>query len=212
MSEIAEVEYKSANVTNPNEGLFADLIDGATVIQTAALEQDKMALIGVPMVITRVTYRPKPAKMERGYVSIEAVIGDVLHIEQAIRRGWMPGVERFDQFAFSPEELIVFNDGGTGIRRQLTMLLQSAGVLDIGTYDASLPVSGVHPAFDRDWSEWETFKTYALQNSGATDADGNAIKIEVPDFGGLKIFARRGLRVSEYTADGIGDATTFYLS
>lgn len=193
--------HAGMNVANPNEGLFADLLDGATVIRTASLEQDKMTLVGMPMVITRVTYRPKAAKAERGFVSAEAVVGDVAHITQAIRRGWMPGIEHLDQFPFSPEELIVFNDGSTGIRRQLTMILQAAGVLDIGEFD-----DGDNSAFDRDWSEWNSFATSTRQKIGED------MQIDVPDFQNLRIFAPRGLRVSSYTADGIGDATTFYLS
>lgn len=206
MTEIVQAENKQGTLSNPNEGLFGDLLVGATVIRTASLEQDKMTLVGVPMVITRVTYRPKAAKTERGFVSVEAVIGDVPHIEQAIRRGWIPNVERVDQFPFTPEELIVFNDGSTGIRRQLTILLQSAGLLDIGDRP-----DGDNSAFDRDWSAWNAYRSGTMQNVGA-DSEGNPVKIEVPDFTDLRIFAPRGLRVSSYTADGIGDATTFYLS
>lgn len=207
MSGIAEIEHGVARAThNPNAGLFASLLEGATVIQTATLEQDKMSLVGVPMVITRVTYRPKAAKTERGFVSVEAVIADEDHIRQAVRRGWIPGVERFDEFPFTPEELVVFNDGSTGIRRQLTMMLHSAGVLDIGAFDA-----GDNSAFDRDWSEWESFATSTRQNLGE-DAQGNTVQIDVPDFPDLRIFAVHGLRVSNYTAAGVGDATTFYLS
>ncbi len=201
MTDIVAMAEQQLAIPNPNEGLFASLIDGATVIRTAALEQDKMSLVGVPMVITRVTYRPKAAKTERGFVSVEAVIADIPHITQAIRRGWIPGVERFEQFPFTPEELIVFNDGSTGIRRQLTMMLDSAGFLNIGDR-----AEGRNAEFDRDWSEWESFAT-ATRQKISDDQD-----IEIPDFNGLRLFAPRGLRVSNYTADGIGDATTFYLS
>ncbi len=204
MTDIATTDHGALSVPNHNKGVFADLIDGATVIQSATLEQDKMSLIGVPMVITRVTYRPRAAKMERGYVSVEAVIGDVPHILQAVTRGWIPGVERIVDFPFSPEELIVFNDGSTGIRRQLTFLLHGAGELNIGKYKETSRV-GVDSAFDRDWSQWESFKTATIQKV-------NDAEIEIPDFQGLQIFAPHGLRVSEYTADGVGDATTFYLA
>lgn len=201
MTDIAVTTGQQLTIPNPNEGLFASLIDGATVIRTAALEQDKMSLVGVPMVITRVTYRPKAAKTERGFVSVEAVIADVPHITQAIRRGWIPGVERFDQFHFTPEELVVFNDGSTGIRRQLTLMLDSAGSLNIGDR-----VEGMNSEFDRDWSEWDSYTSYSTQKITEDQ------HIEIPDFKDLRIFAPRGLRVSNYTADGIGDATTFYLS
>lgn len=212
MTGIAEIEHGVTKTTfNPNAGLFDSLMEGATVIQTASLEQDKMSLIGVPMMITRVTYRPKAVKTERGFVSVEAVIGDVPHIEQAIRRGWIPGVERLADFPFTPEELIVFNDGSTGIRRQLTMLLQSARKLDIGPYEPAGNTAGVDPAFDRDWSEWNVFATSSKQNIDV-DSQGNTVQIDVPDFTDLRIFATHGLRVSNYTAAGVGDATTFYLA
>lgn len=207
MTGIAEIEHDVTRAAhNPNTGLFASLMDGATVIQTATLEQDKMSLVGVPMVITRVTYRPKAAKTERGFVSVEAVIGDEPAIRQAIRRGWIPNVERFEDFPFVPEELVVFNDGSTGIRRQLTMILQSARKLDIGPWD-----EGDNSAFDRDWSEWNVFATSSKQNIGE-DSQGNPVQIDIPDFTDLRIFATHGLRVSNYTAAGVGDATTFYLS
>lgn len=185
----------------PGQGLFAELLDGATVIQAPSHEKDKFTLIGVPMVITRVTYRPKEGKTERGFVSCEAVIADTAHIQQAIRRGWIPGVETMEEFRFLPEELVIFNDGGTGVRRQITMMLQSAGLLDIGDFE-----DGDWSAFDRDWSEWNSFATSTRQKLGDTDQ-----QIDVPDFQGLKIFAVHGLRASDYTTDGI-KALTWYLS
>lgn len=185
--------------TVATQSLFADLIaDTTAIIDTASLEKDKMTLVGVPMVITRVTYRPKAALVERGFVSVEAVVGDEEHVTNAIRRGWIPTVETVDQFPFAYEEKIVFNDGSTGIRRQLTAILHAQGYINVGEFvDNS--------TFDIDWSEWESFNSVTTQKVGDE-------MIEIPDFPDLRIFARRGLRVSEYTADGIGDATTFYLA
>jgi hypothetical protein len=175
---------------------FDDRLQNATIIESASLE-DKKPLIGVPMLITRVTYRPKGKMQERGYVSVEAMIGDLKRLENAIRRGWIPNVTSIDNFAYDPEETVVFNDGGTGIRRQLTMILHSAGLLDIGQVldDGS---------FDQDWTGWDSFSSVGKQKIGDDE-------IEIPDFRGLDIYARRGLRASQYDMDG-QPAETYYLS
>lgn len=176
---------------------YADLMQDATIIDSVALEQDKKLLLGVPMCITRVTYRPKGKVQERGYVSVEATIGDVVSIRQAIRRGWIPNVTTMEDFLYGPEERIVFNDGGTGIRRQLTMLLHATGKLNVG----DIVDDGT---FDIDWSEWTSFDSVGTQKV-------NDVEMEIPDFRGLRIGATRGLRVSTYDMDGT-DAETFYLS
>ena len=194
MTSLEEVKQKFSPAVQTS---FDDLMAGATVIDSGTLEQDKFLLIGVPHLITRVTYRPRTARQERGYVSVEATIASLPHIAQAVRRKWMPGVEDMGAFPFTPEEKIVYNDGGTGIRRQLTMVLHAQDYLNIGDVEDNR-------SFDRDWMEWDSFATSIQQNDG----DG---KIDVPDFQHLRIFAAHGLRVSEYDADGI-DAKTFYLS
>lgn len=182
---------------------FDDRLYGATVIDSASLE-DKLPLLGVPMLITRVTYRPKGAMQERGYVSVEAIIADAKRIGDAIRRGWIPNVQDMSDFPYEPEEKIVFNDGSTGIRRQLTAILHIQEYLNIGAYEPHAG-QGVDPAFDRDWSNWQSFSDTTTQKVGGD-------VIDIPDFELVPgIFARRGLRVSQYDMDGTA-AETFYLA
>lgn len=198
MNQLTAIHAQLGRVANQEMSLFDSLVDGAIVIDSASLEE-KMPLVGVPMVITRVTYRPKGAKQERGYVSVEAVIADERRLTNAIRRGWIPNVSTLADFPFTPEEKIVFNDGSTGIRRQLTMVLHASGALNIGAFD-----DGDNSAFDRDWTEWDSFSEVGTQKV-------NDAEVEIPDFQGLQIFAQRGLRVSHYDMDG-QEATTFYLA
>jgi len=196
-NSIEEVQAKFAPVVSPGQGSFDQRMLGATIIDSAALEQDKLALVGVPMIVTRVTYRPKTSLQERGYVSVEAVLGSEKFIRNAISRNWMPGVTDLSQFRYAPDEKIVFNDGGTGIRRQLTMILHAQERLNVGEIvdDAT---------FDIDWTEWQSFDTSTKQKVGDQE-------IQVPDFRDVRVAATRGLRVSNYTIEG-QQSTTFYLA
>lgn len=196
---MTEIQEYAPNLPSFARTSFADLANQATVIDTGTLEKDKNTLIGLPHVITRVTYRPCPPDQERGYVSVEAVVADADTLESAIRRGWIPG--NFASVAalpYMPEERIVYNDGSTGIRRQLTTILHAQGYLNVGAVEDG-------SAFDRDWMEWETFTQSSEQN-------WQSEKVVIPDFSNIRpILITHGLRVSEYDMNG-RDATTFYLS
>lgn len=183
---------------------FAELTQQATAtFDTGMLEKDKALFIGVPLVITRLTYRPVVAgpdgNPQRGYVSCEATIGDTQHLEQAIRRGWIPYADDLSAFPFAPEESVVFNDGGTGIRRSVTAMLHAQGRINIGT------LTGENKDFDRPWVEWESFDSVGTQKLDSGE------KIEIPDFYGIIVHAVHGLRASNFDAFG-QPATTYYLS
>jgi hypothetical protein len=188
---------------------FASMLSNVdAVVSTGVLEQDKARLIGVPHMITRLTFRPPtpsptvddPNAMT-DYVSIECVVADMPRIMQAIERRWIPGVTDLSGFAFSPEESLVYNDGSTGIRRQLVKFLAQAERITL----PPRPSNVGDEFFDMPWTEWEAFDNYTFQN-----VEGSDTKIEVPDFD-FRVFAEHGLRVSEYTFEGRA-ATTFYLS
>lgn len=162
------------------------------------LVDDKDKLMGVPFIIVGVTFqmpvadKARPAG-ERDYVSCRAIIGDQAALDEAEERGWIPG-----KLAFKPEERILFNDGSTGIRRDIVKILHSAGLIDVGH-------DGDPARFDNPWTQWDECKQHAQQGENL-----------VPEFvsnhrGNLfTIKARRGVRKSEYSNE-YGDAVTYYL-
>lgn len=174
-------------------------IQGLTLIS-------KEEMLGVPHIITRVTYW-MPKKDQKGMVSVEATIGGIPHLERAIQRRWIPNVENADQLRIDPNERVVYNDGGTGIRRQITMMLESLKLLDVGDNDNQTP-----ERFDRPWTEWENFAEHRYQSkeigtvpsfSRHTGADG----VERA----LIIRCDRGLYLSAYSNEYTDEGETFYL-
>lgn len=191
------------SVQNSGQLSFAALQNenALAVIQSAELERDKNLLLGVPHVITRVTYRP--GIDDKDYVSVEATLGDYAALSHAVLRKWIPNVATVDDLVFDPEERIVYNDGSTGIRRQLTMILHNAGIINVGPVEDGF-------SYDRPYTEWESFNQVGKMNNESGDD-----KIEVPDIqhngndAPLAIFAMRGLRVS---VEPKFNKDVFYLS
>lgn len=147
---------------------------------------DKKLLEGVPHIITRIVFRPS-GKSDKNYVSVEAITKD--------------------------NEQVVYNDGSTGIRRQLMNYALAKGwavpaeeahtviseakaqpnnVLDYG----DLPI---------DMFDWDLPAEMRFDNNGDR-------LVVISD---LKLHAKRGLRPSDYKwKDENGkerDATTYYL-
>lgn len=140
------------------EQSFAELVKGTAVVEGRTL-RDKETLIGVPHIITAVSFRPVDAKNKRDFVSVEAT--DVTDMA------------------------IVYNDGGTGIRRQIVGYLQAQGQLpqDMDP-DSMIATNGAESV------------TFELSN------DGSGIPT---------LAAPRGLRVSDYVSE-FGPAQTYYLA
>lgn len=181
---------------------FRDLLEMESYSTVGYMAVDKEDMAGVPHVITRVTYWV-PKKDQRGFVSCEATVGDAEMLELEKKRGRIA-----ESNLLQPNEKVVYNDGGSGIRRQVTELLQTYKLLNVGT--APEPAKG-EPAmnkFDKPWPEWESF-------SQTTNQGPDVI---VPSFAknhnGKKLVlkALRGLYVSEYSNDFSDDAKTWYLS
>lgn len=186
--------------------LWAEAIDQATfVVDAPPVERDKYTLIGVPHVITSVTYRESKDKNKpRGFASVEATIAPAPAIENAIRRGWIPGVTALDQLAFTPGSNVVYNDGSTGIRRQLTQMFHDAGMCDVGGDPAE---KGAR--FDRSHTEWDSCNFEGTRHDAEFDVDVTyPLFDQSPNGGRLLIVVKHGLRVSEYGEDSV----TFYLS
>lgn len=164
------------------------------------LIEDKLELLGVPHLITGVTYQ-KPKADQRGFVSVQGVVADQDTLADAVQRGRIP-----NKLTVHPGEYIVYNDGSTGIRRQLTMQFQMLGMLNVG-----LPDSDGDARFDIPWTEWADF-SQSIKQGDAVDAP--VVPCFTKNHVGrqLVIQAMRGLRASEYSNQYADDAVTFYLS
>lgn len=160
------------------------------------LIDDKDALIGVPHIIIGVTYREGfPREGTAGdYVSIEAVIADKATLDTPPVRSQLPA-----ELVVHPNEAIVYNDSGTGIRRTLTELFHNTGLIDVGK-----PGKADVNVFDRPFQRWA--------EGGDRAATGIVATVNGEPF---RYLALRGLRRSDYEwTDPAGNdhpATTHYF-
>jgi hypothetical protein len=137
------------------------------------------SLIGVPFLIKNVTFRPGdifPDGQEeaRDYVSVECLIRPD-HAHKFNRR------------------YVVFNDGSTGIYRQIVAALDARGMIEL---DESLPESG----------DANTTR-YDVSFSDPAGDEANA-----REFRDLRLFCPEGLRKSDYTTARGTQAITWYLA
>lgn len=215
MSELAIPETREMLFDKNGKALASleDLFDSpilkggaSAVFDEGQLEDDKKALIGVPFVIRGVNYHlPKPTKAQpepNGYITVTANIGSTKAILSAIEHGRIPNVSSAAQFGYQPGEEVKFNDGSTGVRRQLTALFDAHGLIKVGAISDGSD-------YDKPWPKWDEFSQHTFEN------DDKGEKVMVPnitvdrDGNPLMIVIRHGLRVShmdEYDTD------VFYLN
>jgi hypothetical protein len=194
---------------------LAGMFDFQTLMGEAAPEArgfrlvDQEALEGVPFVVVGVHIRDGvPQKTEKGkkltnYLSIECVAADAVTLETLLKRKAISQggriVESLTDLGILPNENIVFNDGSTGVARQMVSLLHATGKIDVG--DASKPNGPMgESSFDRYHGEWA--------RGGRDMADANAPD---PCYEGMPLLkAPRGLRSSDYVSE-FGEAQTWYI-
>lgn len=158
------------------------------------LVEDKDVLAGVPHVITTLTFREgySTTAGPGDYVSIEAVVADRDTLSSNPVRHYLPAA--VDELAVYPNEAIVYNDGGTGVRRACVKMLHDIGVIDVG-----VPEGDENP-FDRPYQLWASGSELAATGITA-DLNGRPLRYVVV----------RGLRRSDYTSP-YGEATTYYFA
>lgn len=164
---------------------------------------DKAELIGVPHVVTAVTFWT-PKKDQLGMVSCEATVAGRDVVETAIRRHWVPGVESIDDLRMSPSERIVYNDGGTGLRRQVVMLLHANGFINVGHED-----NETDSRFDTPWPEWTSFTQSRHQGDLGPVPHISTMHDGTSPF---LLNCMRGLRVSTYTNEYTDEGMTYYFA
>lgn len=162
---------------------------------------DKDDLLGVPHIIISATYRegfPR-AGVKGDYLSLEAIVAsaDILTSTPVFSHiaSEQPSVSKLSDLSVFPNEAVVYNDGSTGVRRQVTQMLASSGMIDPGPRGTDV----LDPA-DRQIQRW----------AKGSDIMDNRI-VASPNGDPLRIRALRGLRVSEYQNE-YGDARTFYIA
>lgn len=179
----------------------ADVVEGSDLFTGDMLSQ----LEGVPFVILGGTFRAgftrevKGQKYVGDYVSLEVLMGDD---KSFAARGIS-----LDGKAFSPLQIVRFNDGSTGVRRQMVNYLAAKGYIQV----SDTPIDEIGTAggkmgdseFDIPVSYWKD----VTQGELRFNTDGEAIyDFKIPR--GLS--CPRGLRKSEYRNE-FGDGITRYL-
>lgn len=180
--------------------------DHFVIPSTHRLIEEKSSLVGIPHVITAVTYQLPTQTRPLGYVSVEALVADAETLERYRMMRRIPESSIINNRLFVDAlERIVYNDGSTGIRRTLTKLFEDQGMLVIGS---DLPESGPlgQCRYDIPWPQWTNFSQSEMQSDVAVPRftklpNGNPLIIPIPN----------GLRSSGYTVDG-EDVTTFFLA
>lgn len=162
---------------------------------------DKDWLLGVPHAIIGVTYRPGFKNKDTGvvgdYISVEAVVASEGVLNSIPVKSQLP-----DELNVYPNEAVIYNDGGTGVRRKLTEVFQALSLIDVGPSRKKGEV-----ALDKPFSLWLAGQDTA--SSGIYDyvnADGERKP--------FRYVALRGLRKSEYSNEytPAGEtATTYYF-
>lgn len=200
--------------------LFEKAIAGAQVVETVFSQKsivtadNKEGLVGVPFVITKVTFQLPDEQLNadndvKDFVSLEAQIAPEEYIDQNAQAGWIPNIANYqgwiDSYHMRADEFIVINDGSKGIRRQIVQALDNSGLIDIGD-KAGLPSD-----FDKPWEQWESF-----EQSEKRERDG--VTTLVPSFtkgshgDDLVMPVLRGLRKSKADDAPAAYSYTFYLS
>lgn len=214
MSEIAVTTTSSA-LNSWNAAMEeADFVTSPDLVKGKNIQ---MALVGIPMLITRMEFRKGVSRKNRpnyskehpndAYVTITAQLPpkEGLRLDRVNMKREQNSVERISGWGdlpFDPESFIVINDGSTGIYRQCVAYLSEKGFITLKP--GSTSGGKGESVYDSTPGEW------ADVNAGEIlfDTDGFAtFDISV------QLAAKNGLRPSEYDTEFNPDgATTFYLA
>jgi hypothetical protein len=184
-------------------GEWEELAASADQVQGADLEKGGQ-LIGIPMCLVKAVFR-QGNYLQNGvtgwYVSLETIIGPPEEITRAIRRGRIP--ENVD-ISVEPGERLVFNEGGTGVYRQIVEYLEAKGLVRI---DSPLPKTGKwgecrYDVLPTEWTLREDIAPEVLR----IGPDGT----RTMDFD-IRLLCPRGLRQSKYENEYTKEGVTRYL-
>ncbi len=194
-------------VYQPGED-WATLIQGADETLGYDLAKDETAddLVGVPFLITAAHFRPGLLvnKTRQAYVSCEIRIAPELNLRliNGRREGSrLAGISSLDSLAFGPDSHVVFNDGSTGVYRQMVKYLAARRFI---TLDEPIVETGAYgdTSFDQPPNVW------AGIHAGDTPEDEEGfILYSIP----IRLYCPRGLRLSQYEHSEYGQTKTRYI-
>lgn len=197
--EIAEIERYDRNdktMSFSAMALVADEVLGNELVKDETLQM----LEGVPFLITHVTFRRSFRSIQNkelwlAYVSCEAIVADEQYLTTYNK------LDRLEGKPFRPGEHIVFNDGSTGIFRQIVKYLEGKGYIQL--HDG--PEEGAKEVckYDAPPSEWPDvhYGDVRFQEEGFAEYRAE-----------IRLLCPRGLRTSEYSNDYTDDGTTHYIA
>jgi hypothetical protein len=199
MTDALEVRpvYEAPLPYDPNSQSWEQLNEDADVIEGYSLLNNEACrkLMGVPMMLIRASYRDGIGEFSTGvrndYVSVEAVVAPQDVIDKLAGNGRVNTA----LMSVEPGESVVFNDGSTGIYRQITAYLHAVGAIAVSPRHGALSTvgKGGTSAFDQPRSVWLAGAEQATEGID------------------IRLLAKRGLRFSDYSNE-FGDAETFYLA
>jgi hypothetical protein len=187
--QISKVENLEASPYLPGQEEWDEVVAVAHQVVGHDLAKDELldALVGVPFMVTGLTFRKGIQKAGVPYdcamVSAEAVIAP----EHVLKRRRV----NMESFPFEPGSQIVFNDGSTGIYRQITNYLAMAGFI---TLPENLPENGAfgETRYDLPPAEWTEIHAGEIRFTDEGFAEYRA---------NVRLTCPRGLRISEYVND-----------
>ena len=199
--EVAEVERYSEPL--PVHRVWEDA-DSFDRVEGFDLEKNKMDLVGVPFVVTKVYFRE--GKFARGkeilpddFVSLELVTAPthIYHDRVLRNRRRYTDMGVPSDTPIGPNEEVVINDSSTGIKRQICWYLNHSGFISI----PDVPPDFSDLAGSIGESRFDVSRDMLPDYAEAME---NGIVI--------RLLVRRGLRPSKYENEYTPDGVTYYLA
>jgi hypothetical protein len=190
----------------------ADQVEGFELAADETLD----ALVGIPHLITRVTFRPgisrntKQGLKQFAYVSCEATVAPeeritLRRVNRARKASDLPPIEKLEDLPISPGEHLVYNDGSTGIYRQIVAYLHTHDYITAADEMVVAGKSG-ETTLDMPPGDWASVD----RDRGATGVTEDGF---VTYEASVRLLCPRGIRISEYENDYNPDGSrTRYLA
>ena len=178
-------------------------------------DADTDALVGIPMIVTKVSFRKGVSRKGRpnysednpndAYVSLEILLAptfDLPQINRARKANDLTEITDLGQLPFRQSDHVVINDGSTGIYRQVVAFLATADYIDLNEGEVSGGKG--ETILDTIPNEWAAIRAgrSVYDNDGFLTAEFD-----------VRLACRRGIRLSKYDTEFNPDgATTRYLA